>query len=84
MSKNNYKKCYYYWCVNGEDFRAKGRVETPLFSTQIFTEASEFKSKNPQSVIVRTGIGHKGIIFQQITRHEVRSKFSTFDKSKNK
>ena len=72
----NYTKFYEYWCIDKEAYRVTGQVNEPMFRSTNFQEASDFKAKNPQSVIVRTGIGHKGIIFQQITRHEINSRYS--------
>lgn len=75
---------WFYWNVDKEEFRSKGKVEVPMFSTTVFQEASDFKRNNPQSVIVRTCISGSRIVYQQITRHEVMSKYTTFDKRKSK
>ena len=77
-------KRYEYWCVDKEAYRVTGKVEIPMFSTTVFQEASDFKRNNPQSVIVRTCISGSRIVYQQITRHEVMSKYTTFDKPKSK
>lgn len=71
-----YNQGWWYWNVDREEFRAKGKVDLPLFSTKVFQEAQDFKNAHPNSIIVRTKVGMNGITYQQVTRHEVKTRFS--------